>query len=79
MNTFVNICIMIGGFIEFFGLLGGISFLVYFALKCYRSRPLNEDEKVLRCESCQCYDTCAAVMHDCLPDYACAYWKEKKP
>ena len=78
-NSFVNVCIMIGGILEFLGIVGGISFLLYMAVKLYQHRPLTEEEKTERCESCQSYDTCAAVMEDCLPDYACAYWKKKKP
>lgn len=79
MNNFVNAFIMIGGIIHFLAVAGGIGFWVFFCFWMYQHRPLTEEEKTERCESCQSYDTCAAVMEDCLPDYACGYWKKKKP
>ena len=78
-NNLVNFAIMFCGILEFLGIVGGISFLVWFAVDLWQNRPLTEEEKVRRCESCRSYETCAAVMEDCLPDYACAYWKKKKP
>lgn len=79
MNDFVNAFIMISGILEFLGIAGGIGFWIYMAVQFYRNRPLTEKEKTELCESCQNYETCVAVMEDCLPDYACAYWKKKKP
>ena len=81
-QNFVDALIVIGGYVDFFARLGGISFLVfivYLSFKFCRHWPLSEREQRKQCESCQSYDTCAAVMEDCLPDYACAYWKKKKP
>lgn len=78
-NQFVNVCIMIGGILEFLGIVGGIGFWIYVAVKLYQNRPLTEKEVKAMCESCQSYETCAAVMEDCLPDFACGYWKKKKP
>ena len=77
-NYLVNFSIMFHGILEFFGMVGGISFLVWFVVHLLKNRPLTEEEKVHQCESCQIYETCAAVMLDCLPDYPCAYYEEKK-
>lgn len=77
-QNFVDALIVIGGYVDFFATLGGIGFLVYFGVELYRNRPLSEREQRKLCESCQSYDTCAAVMQDCLPDYACGYWEKKK-
>ena len=78
-NQFVNVCIMIGGILEFLGIVGGIGFWIYVAVKLYQNRPLTEKEVKAMCESCQDYERCLFLFGDALPDSPCAYWKKKKP
>ncbi len=79
INNMVNAALIVAGILQYLGMLGGLGFLVWFLVDLYRIRPLSEKEKQKRCESCSSYETCAAVMQDCLPDFACAYWQKKKP
>ena len=46
-NNLVNFAIMFHGILEFFGMVGGISFLVWFVVHLLKNRPLAEEEKVL--------------------------------
>ena len=50
--------------------------LVLLTLSRIMPRSIVEDHG---CQSCNNYETCAAVMQDCLPDFPCAYWQKKKP
>lgn len=79
VNHIANAALIVGGILQYFGMLGGLGFLVWLLVKLYHSLPLSDRQKVHQCESCSNYETCAAVMQDCLPDFACAYWQKKKP
>ena len=78
-NTIFNATIVLSSIIKFLGTLGGLAFLFCSIVDLWESRHQTPEEKPERCESCQNYETCEAVMQDCLPDFACAYWAKKKP
>lgn len=79
INNMVNAALIVGVVLQYLGMIGGLGFLVWLLVGFYRDRPLSDKEKQKRCKSCSSYETCAAVMQDCLPDFACAYWQKKKP
>ena len=44
MNNIVNAALIVGGILQYLGMLGGLGFLVWFLVKLYRKFPLSDKD-----------------------------------
>lgn len=71
-----NFLIFLAGLIKFFGLLGGIGFLLYLLLRATVFDCVPEDLPH-QCKNCAGQAACLVATDGCLPpDHTCRYWRK---